>query len=534
MPRHIMALLRVSRRKLLISAPAILLSSRAEAFPLRGAGGTVGGDALATLLAGMSVGQWKRISGPVGNIVNFGLPFTRANFDAYGTGAFGTFSSGNSIGTRNAANMTSFSKGAINVSRQCIVLGGGGHVACEDGSFYRFDILGNCADVNNNVTPRGWTVAAKTGLLTPITDPQPASSHDFGTPTYVTATGNGSSGSANITLSGTSGSVGVGNMVSIAGQTPSTIPAGSNIGSIAGSVVTLASPNTLQGTLTKASLRFYASGNYWSGASTTGQSMPTASHTYASFVWVPGTSKLATGGNFGHFDGFAQPGAYVYDDSQPDGSNVVYGGSQGKGYADDRALAPCPGDPNPSLYRWDSNSANLVRFDGPWPGGSNTTLKTGLTLSPAEFFEGVIIPDPVKAGKWAYFAHINCQTTSGGFAMILNMFPAAGATYSNQPGTYRPTNPSAFGWQNNGTGLGDAWAYNSDLGMPVCYGVNTTNGQIQKVTINSSLDAVVSNVFASPSGDIPPGGGSPRLAYDNVHKCYILQKMGDVFVSRAA
>jgi hypothetical protein len=31
------------------------------------------------------------------------LPFTRANFDAYGTGTYGAFSSGNGLGNRSAA-----------------------------------------------------------------------------------------------------------------------------------------------------------------------------------------------------------------------------------------------------------------------------------------------------------------------------------------------------------------------------------------------------------------------------------------------
>lgn len=545
------------RRALLIAAPAIIMSRKARAFlPHGGSGVLPAGDALATLLATLAVGQWKRISGALGAITNSALAITRANFDVYGTGPGpGTLSFGNSLGSFNAANMTTFSKGAIDTVRSVILLQGGGHQAYEDGSFYRFDVLLNCADVNNNVTPRGWTVAAKSALLTPVTDPKPASCHDLVTPGFRLMTGNGTNGTNQIAVTFTAGNTPVaGDTIGIAGQAPGTIPAGARVGSYTVSTstsgtITMADrivgegggPCNLTGTLTSASLQLYPSGNFWYGASSTGQSLPCSCHTYHNFCWIPGTTKCATGGNFGRIDGGAQPTSYVYDDSQADGSNVVHESQNfgGKGYADDRQLCGLPvinGTPVESntLYRWDDKDGNLVRFGAPFPGGVPVTLASGLTITPSEFMEGVIMPDPVNAGKYAYFGHRLNQTTVNGFGMILNMWPSSGATYSNQGGTYT-SNPSTFGWQVISTGLGDPWCYNSRTNCPVIYSQASSNGQMQQVAIDSSLNGVITNVFAStPTGDVPTANGACRIAYDDVHKCYIVNKDGDVYVVKDA
>jgi hypothetical protein len=496
----------------------------------------------------MNVGQWKRISGPAGggSLVAAALAPTRANFDAYGTGTFGTFASLNaSLGTFNAANMTTFSKGAINTSRMAILLSGGGHSAYQDGSFYRFDILGNCTDVNSSVTPRGWAVAAKSGKLMPVGDPQPSNCYSSATTFgFDTGTANGTSGTNQITITGITWSnpahqtISVGDRITT-GATPSAIPAGAtaaswspsggNAGTVTLSDLVAGGPCNLQSNLVNVSVRnMHQGANFWSGLSAAGQQMPPASHTYSSWNWIPRTTKLATGGNFAGIDNVTQPGGYIYDDSQPDGSNVVFANITGKGYGDDRPLVACPGDTNPSLYGWDQGT--LYRRDAPWPGGASTTLGTGKNPTPPEFNEAVIIADPVNAGKWAFWSHIANQTTSGGFGMILNLFPLATATYTAQAGTYT-VNPSTFGWQGQNN---DSMCYNPDLGMPVVYAGGTTNGNLQKVSIDSSANGTPSDVFTSPSGDIPAAGGSPRLAYDSVHKCYIVQKTGDVFIVKAA
>lgn len=493
-----------------------------------GSDATGAGDPAARLLSGMSVGEWKRVSGPIGNLVHCALPFTRANFDAYGTEGFGTFSSGASIGGLNAANMAAYSKGAIDPVRSVILLAGGGHVAWEDGSFYRFDIRAACAAVLSG--GHGvWTVAAKTGRLTPITEPKPADCHDLWGGSYTMANGRGSSGNNQITLSDTKGTLGVGDFVSVASGAPRAIPAGTIIKAISGSLITLSNP--LQSSLRATPLNIYAQ-DYWSGKSASGQSMPISSHTYNAFNWVPGSTLCLTGGSWGNYSNNSRPGGYVYDDSKPDGSNVVFASNvSGKGYWDACPVAFCPGDAEKRLYVWDGNGSFLGRISSPFTTSQPVNLATHLTKAiPAAYSEGVIVPDVVHPRRWMFFSHITNTTTAGGFGLLLNMYPDQGATYTNEAGTY-DNDPGSF-WSRNIEGL--TFCYNSDLRAAVGYDNAQGNGRIQRISINSSLRATLADVFASPSGDIPVATGYPRIAYDAAHKCYIVQVTGDVYIAKAA
>lgn len=554
----------IARRKLIVgglAVPFVIGIGKSRALPPRTPVSSRV-DYIAQVVAGMSVGQWKRISGPVGNISNYWhtlLPFTRPNFDGYGSTGYGTFSSsGNAgLGGFSVANMFSFSKGGIDVSRYKIVQAGGGHAAYQDGSFRTFDIQAACQAIVLNRTPAygTWAVGAMPPLLWPITDPRPRGSVNSFFGSLYRTTANGSSGSTTLSVANLGPNTSVGGIlhwlrngypppyISINGETPRQIPAGTIVTAVtAGNYSgagTITISNPLRDGISNVSISVYPGQNFWAGKSATGQTMMISSHTYHATNPVPGTSLWLMGGDWANQSSNSQPGAgFVFDDLRADGANVVTDPHQtGQGFFNG-ANDFCDLDSTGALYMWNANDRTLSKTNPPYP---TTRPNTALTRNLSYFAydrdsEGIIVPDVVNGSRYRMFwAHRANQSTGGGFAVILNMYPEQTATFSNQLGTYT-NNPADF-WSPGLEGV--TYCYNPDHRYIVAFDVNGANaGHIQRIVINSSLQATVADVFSRPTGDVPPAGRGtgayPRIKYDKKHKCYIVQQAGDVYLLRDA
>ena len=551
----------IPRRKLIVgglAVPFIVGIGKSRAYPLHGSASSAT-DFVAQVIAGMSVGQWKRISGPAGNVVTYWstiLPFNRTNYDGYGTGAFGTFSSrGNAgLGTLSAANLFSFSKGGIDVTRYKLVHAGGGHAAYQDGSFRTFDIQAACRAIVLNQHPAygTWKVGAMPPRLWPLTDPKPTGALNpfFGTIYQTSASGSSGRTSLSVANLGPHAAgilhwvnSGPKPYISLSGKRPSPIPAGTIVTAVTagtyGGAGTITISNPLQAGISNVMVNVYPGQNFWAGKSTTGQTMMVSSHTYHAINPVPGTSQWLMGGDWANQGSNSQPGAgFVFDDSRSDGSNVLTDSHQGGQGFFNGANDFCDLDTTGALYMWNAYNQTLSKTNPPYPTNrTNTTLKSNLSYFAFDRdSEGIIVPDIINGGSHRMFwAHRANQTTSGGFAVILNMYPERTATYSNRLGTYT-NNPAAF-WS---TGLeGVTYCYNPDHGYIVAFDINGANaGHIQRIIINSSLQATVADIFSRPTGDVPPAGRGtgayPRIKYDEKHKCYIIQQAGDVYLLRAA
>lgn len=551
----------IPRRKMIVgglAAPFIIGIGKPRAYLLHGSASS-GTDYVAQVIAGMSVGQWKRISGPTGNIATYWptiLPFKRANYDGYGTGTYGTFSSsGNAgLGTFSATNLFSFSKGGIDVRRHKIAHAGGGHAAYQDGSFRTFDIQAACESIvlNQNPAYGTWKVGAMPPLLWPLTDPKPRGATNPFYGTIYQTTASGSSGHTSLSVANL-GQHSAGILywvkngpkpyISLSGKMPDPIPAGTIIAAVTagtyGGAGTVTISNPLQANISSVTVNVYPGQNFWAGKSATGQTMMVSSHTYHAINPVPGTSQWLMGGDWANQGSNSQPGTgFVFDDSRSDGSNVVTDSHQGGQGFFNGANDFCDLDTTGALYMWNPYSRTLSKTTPPYPTTrSNTVLKTNLSYFAYDRdSEGIIVPDVVNGKRYRMFwAHRANQTTSGGFAVILNMYPETSATYSNRLGTYIG-NPGAF-WSSGLEGV--TYCYNPDHEYIVAFDVNGAKaGHIQSVTVNSSLQATVADIFSSPTGDIPPAGGGtgayPRIKYDRKHKCYIVQQAGDVYLLRDA
>lgn len=491
------------------------------------------------------------------------LPRTRANFDGnalWPTDAdvnLNTGSNGGGVGVDIGVGDSSI---RINPFSGQVLFRGGGHGHGLDGSIYGFDMFAG--------PKRNWKMLVPSARLKSGAEPWPAWAQQLNVlpGTLVTATGSGTAGSNQVTVS-TVTNAGTGATMTASPNgaylfctdASAPIPVGATVTDVTGSVLTLSKPLTAN--MTNLPVR-YTRGAYSIAESAPGYQFPPATQSYACNVFIPGSDKMALGaGGFvggGDYSGAIGAG-WVYDPAY--GSN---GGMRGPfqvaasathvtpdlaryGYALSGASGgpgmPAGCDLDGKIYVIGTSYGDgqgfitLWRWDTPDTTPSVVRVANGVyTATPPNSYwilNPVIVNDPRFAGS-THRALVHDQRRLQGSANKLAIW--SDITGTPQLSLIDWTPPSAT-WQTDA--VNPAYAWNATKGViAMSDGVDiwefalTHNG-------TTYVAGALTKITTGATGDVPTviatggGGTNATLEYYAAGNCYILASGFDVRVIKA-
>ena len=442
--------------------------------------------ALLTLITGMALGSWKKLSASTdGNFDAAMLPHTRANFDGGTTWASDAAVASPTMAGINAAtgdNVWSFSKAAIRSSDGQLYVWGGGHTNGGDASIFGFSAENAAASLNSAGPGGSWSLAVPGArYLDQFTTAKPAWSFQ-GAGTAPTG--------ANQSYWATDNKDAVHMPIASHTYGLSCFIPGSNKFALSGSFGFDANANTRMG-----------------GA------------------WV--FDDQNTGVN----DGMIGPIHYLGG-----GASSPFAIDSLNGYAQGTTTGPAVvawNDLDGLPYTFGANQANglgrLWKITNPLNPATVAINDIGLESTDngqdGTAVDAVILPDPVNGNtKRAFFVHAN-DTGNGTFVLWTDIGGTPG--YNRQ--TYSTVFPTVAAASSRG------WCYDSSRNIII---FSVGDQHIYKATPSATLTAwTIAELTSNPTGDLPvnPSGGLlPRLQYIPSADCYILAQRGSVWAYKPA